>query len=392
MSSVVIAMLVSAAGALVTWRGALSSPGESERRDAGPADFAAVTAAVCLVVALTVGFAWIPAAAACGEADGDCAGFTMSSATTFVLMLLPITAVVAGLWRVGVFDLAPRGSAAPTRDAPNDRRGSDRRTEAASTEAASTEATSVAADAEAGVVAPERAATASPPDAGDEGADAESSGASEASPEDATPALAPLANGEPATHDAALDALEALLRRSPVAVVLSHAEPPEVNELGLEIAQAVDASVYMVGRADATMSPDFERDHEGELSAGHEDELSLAVAGRALEAVLFLDALGEFSSFTLQMLEQTHAGCITAQVTDVSRGCRVVLPCAIAEDASAGRPTRQALLEQLAARLLDDPEPQAEPETETESEPAREAETESEVGAENERDSEGDAF
>ncbi len=122
------------------------------------------------------------------------------------------------------------------------------------------------------------------------------------------------------------------------AVVFSATASNEANLAASALADLLEAERFVLGRPpgrgddiliDADKNPNTRGAH---LAAGsvtkHEAELALELAGRAYEAVVFVDDTGELSEIVRSGLREILSICLADRVTDLTQACTIVLPAA----------------------------------------------------------------
>lgn len=134
----------------------------------------------------------------------------------------------------------------------------------------------------------------------------------------------------------AITAVAQALRGKKVAVVFSAAATNEANAAMAQLADLLEAERFVLGRPDgegdallrdADKNPNTRGAYRAaSLAAKHEGELALALAGRAFQAAVLLDAEAELSDFALHGLGEIFSVALTDRQTTLSRACRVVLP------------------------------------------------------------------
>nr|MCH9686246.1 hypothetical protein [Deltaproteobacteria bacterium] len=160
-------------------------------------------------------------------------------------------------------------------------------------------------------------------------------------------------------------AAKRLTEAKKVAVVFSACATNEANAALSELAAALagpkgaggEPTRYVLGRPrgegdDVLRDADKNPNTHGALDAAgevdkHEAELALELAGRAYDAVVFLDDAGELSEVALQGLSGITSVCLAARDTPLSRACSVVLPAASWAEVLGTTTNRQGLLRVL---------------------------------------------
>jgi NADH-quinone oxidoreductase subunit G len=128
------------------------------------------------------------------------------------------------------------------------------------------------------------------------------------------------------------------LQGKKVAVVFASTATTESNQALAELCELVGGEPFILGRPpgdgdDILRDPDKNPNTRGAvLAAGdvskHENELALELAGRAYEAVIFLDDEGELSDVVLQGLSGLTSVCLADRRTQLADACRILLPAA----------------------------------------------------------------
>jgi NADH-quinone oxidoreductase subunit G len=171
--------------------------------------------------------------------------------------------------------------------------------------------------------------------------------------------------------DAVAAVAERLAKASKLAVVFSASATNEDNDALRELAEAlaagkikpreqaaprggVVATRYVLGHprgeGDAILrDPDKNPNTIGALAAAgdvdkHEAELALELAGRAYDAVLFLDDSGELSQVALSGLRGITSVCLASRRTPLAEACSIVLPAASWAELLGTYTNRQGLL------------------------------------------------
>ncbi|MCX4245501.1 2Fe-2S iron-sulfur cluster-binding protein [Paraliomyxa miuraensis] len=159
-----------------------------------------------------------------------------------------------------------------------------------------------------------------------------------------------------------------LTKARKLAVVFSSSATNEANDALRELAEVLATSVkgregitatrYVLGHPrgegdailrDADKNPNTNGAHDAAAgSAGdvdkHEAELALELAGRAYDAVLFLDDSGELSEVALAGLANITSVCLASRRTPLSSACSIVLPAASWAEILGTYTNRQGLL------------------------------------------------
>lgn len=126
------------------------------------------------------------------------------------------------------------------------------------------------------------------------------------------------------------------LRGKKVAVVFSSTATNEANLALAELADLLEGERFVLGRPPGE-DDDILRDSDknpntagARAAAGdvtkHEGELALELAGRAYQAVIFLDDAGELSEVSLGGLSGIISVCLADRHTALADACRVLLP------------------------------------------------------------------
>ncbi len=168
-----------------------------------------------------------------------------------------------------------------------------------------------------------------------------------------------------ALPEAVTQAAQRLSKATKVAVVFSASATNEANAALRELAEALDKSKdasapptrYVLGRPrgegdDILRDADKNPNTHGALDAAgavdkHEAELALELAGRAYDAVVFLDDAGELSEVALQGLSGITSVCLASRNTALANACSVVLPAASWAEILGTTTNRQGLLRVL---------------------------------------------
>jgi NADH-quinone oxidoreductase subunit G len=139
-----------------------------------------------------------------------------------------------------------------------------------------------------------------------------------------------------------------------VAVVFASTATTESNLALAELCELVDAERFILGRLpgigdDVLRDPDKNPNTRGALLAAgevgkHEAELALELAGRAYEAVVFLDDQGELSDVVLATLSGLTSVCLASRRTKLAQACRIRLPAASWAEALGTYVNRQGKL------------------------------------------------
>ncbi|MBC8068497.1 MAG: (2Fe-2S)-binding protein [Deltaproteobacteria bacterium] len=120
-----------------------------------------------------------------------------------------------------------------------------------------------------------------------------------------------------------------------VAVVFSGTATYEANLALADLAEVLGAERFVVGRPpgktdnllrDADKNPNLRGAIAAANGARHEGELALELAGRAYEAVVFLDGTFELSDVVRDALGSITSVCLTDRVTALAQACAIVLP------------------------------------------------------------------
>ncbi|HET6582870.1 MAG TPA: molybdopterin-dependent oxidoreductase, partial [Nannocystaceae bacterium] len=139
----------------------------------------------------------------------------------------------------------------------------------------------------------------------------------------------------PLGHAIATAARRLRNRTRKIAVVFSATATTESNQALADLAELLEAERFIVGRP-AWQGDDILRDSDanpnmrGALTAAgiarHEGELALELAGRAYEAVVFLDGTFEVSEVVRTSLESLPSICLADRWSPLAECCTVVLP------------------------------------------------------------------
>lgn len=173
-------------------------------------------------------------------------------------------------------------------------------------------------------------------------------------------------DGERASRSDAVAAVaERLLAAKKIAVVFSANATNEANDALRELAEALavrlgagnEPARFVLGRArgegdDILRDADKNPNTTGALDAAgdvdkHEAELALELAGRAYDAVVFLDDAGELSPVSLSGLSGITSVCLASRHNALSEACSVVLPAASWAEIIGTFTNRQGLLRVL---------------------------------------------
>ena len=129
---------------------------------------------------------------------------------------------------------------------------------------------------------------------------------------------------------------------------LSHAKQGQGPRTGIEATRYVLG--HPRGEGDAILrDADKNPNTNGAIAAAgdvdkHEAELALELAGRAYDAVLFLDDSGELSQVALQGLKGITSVCLASRRTALAQACSIVLPAASWAEVLGTFTNRQGLL------------------------------------------------
>lgn len=145
-------------------------------------------------------------------------------------------------------------------------------------------------------------------------------------------------DGEDVSLATAIEATATRLQGKKTAVVFSAVATNEANMALSALAELLEAERFVLGRApgegddilrDVDQNPNTRGAHQaaGDVSK-HEGELALELAGRAYEAVLFLDGEGALSDISVAALGQVTSVCLTDRRTAIADACSIVLPTA----------------------------------------------------------------
>ena len=167
-------------------------------------------------------------------------------------------------------------------------------------------------------------------------------------------------DGKPKTLREAVTATANRLKEAKkVAVVFSAASSNEANgalsDLLDVLAKAgATPTRYVLGRPrgegdDILSDPDKNPNTHGAFDAAgqvhkHEAELALELAGRAYDAVVFLDEAGELSEVALAGLRGITSVCLASRATSLAEACTIVLPAASWAEILGTTINRQRLL------------------------------------------------
>jgi NADH-quinone oxidoreductase subunit G len=145
-------------------------------------------------------------------------------------------------------------------------------------------------------------------------------------------------DGQPMPLLQALQVTARRLQDKKTAVVFSSTATNEANRALAALAELLDAEHFVLGRPpgigdDILIDSDKNPNTRGAVAAAgevtkHEAELALELAGRAYEAVFFLDDEGELSDVSLAGLKHITSVCLADRETPLSKACAVVLPAA----------------------------------------------------------------
>jgi len=145
-----------------------------------------------------------------------------------------------------------------------------------------------------------------------------------------------LVYGRPMTMNHAIAECAKQLDGKKTAVVFSATATCEANLALAELANALNASRFVVGNPqgsgddkliDRDKNPNTRGAHEAAgPGARHEAELALEIAGGAYQAVVFVDGTGVLSDVTRQALRDLVSICFADRRTPISEACNVVLP------------------------------------------------------------------
>ncbi len=136
-------------------------------------------------------------------------------------------------------------------------------------------------------------------------------------------------------HAVAMAARRLRGRGRKVAVVFSAAASNEANLALADLASLIGAERYIVGRPagkgddvlrDADKNPNARGAAAAAGAAKHEGELALELAGRAYEAVVFLDGTFEASDVVGSALCAITSVCLADRAGPLSDACTIVLP------------------------------------------------------------------
>lgn len=145
-------------------------------------------------------------------------------------------------------------------------------------------------------------------------------------------------DGETMPLAQAIEVAARRLKGKKAAVVFSATATNEANQALVALAELSNAERFVLGRPrgygddiliDSDKNPNSRGAHAvaGEVSK-HEAELALELAGRAYEAVIFLDGTGELGEVALQGLGSITSVCLADRRSALSDACSIVLPAA----------------------------------------------------------------
>ncbi len=145
-------------------------------------------------------------------------------------------------------------------------------------------------------------------------------------------------DGQAASLPQALQLTARRLQGKKTAVVFSSTATNEANRALAALAEQLDAERFVLGRPpgeadellrDTDKNPNTRGAHQaaGDVTK-HEAELSLELAGRAYEAVVFLDDEGEVSEVVRAGLKSLTSVVLADRRTTLSDACSIVLPAA----------------------------------------------------------------
>jgi NADH-quinone oxidoreductase subunit G len=146
-------------------------------------------------------------------------------------------------------------------------------------------------------------------------------------------------DGQPIALPQALQITARRLQGKKAAVVFSGCATNEANLALAELATLLRAERFVLGRPpgdgdgiliDADKNPNTRGAHAaaGGAVSKHEAELALELAGRAYEAVVFLDDEGGLSDVVLSSLSALTSVCLADRASPLAEACRIVLPAA----------------------------------------------------------------
>lgn len=124
-------------------------------------------------------------------------------------------------------------------------------------------------------------------------------------------------------------------RAKKVAAVFSGTATNEANRALADLAALLGAERFVVGRVpgktdellrDADKNANLRGAIAASGAAKHEGELGLELAGRAYEAVIFLDGTFELSDVVRSALGAITSVCLSDRVTPLAQACSIVLP------------------------------------------------------------------
>ena len=145
-------------------------------------------------------------------------------------------------------------------------------------------------------------------------------------------------DGQPIALPQALQITARRLQGKKAAVVFSSTATNEANLALAQLADVLEAERFVLGRSpgeadeilkDADKNANTRGAHAaaGDVTK-HAAELALELAGRAFEAVVFLDDEGDVSEVVLSSIGQLTSVCLSDRATPLSEACRIVLPAA----------------------------------------------------------------
>ncbi|MBK8718527.1 MAG: (2Fe-2S)-binding protein [Deltaproteobacteria bacterium] len=120
-----------------------------------------------------------------------------------------------------------------------------------------------------------------------------------------------------------------------IAAVFSGTATCEANGALAELAELLGADRFVVGRPpgktdallrDADKNPNLRGAIAAAGNARHEGELGLELAGRAYDAVLFVDATLELSEVVRKALGSITSVCMADRASNLAQACAIVLP------------------------------------------------------------------
>ncbi|MBK6916238.1 MAG: (2Fe-2S)-binding protein [Deltaproteobacteria bacterium] len=141
-----------------------------------------------------------------------------------------------------------------------------------------------------------------------------------------------------------------------IAAVFSGTATCEANGALAELAELLGADRFVVGRPpgktdallrDADKNPNLRGAIAAAGNARHEGELGLELAGRAYDAVLFVDATLELSEVVRKALGSITSVCMADRASNLAQACAIVLPATSWAESLGGIINRQGRLRVL---------------------------------------------